>query len=187
MALSLTASFTCDAVDPVRAVDAAPRRRIRSWASVTLEHEVERMYPANVKRPNGDAWGGRAYRLFTRAGGVLRRRSGELSMRQPLYRGTWRDDIAFAQPVNVPLRILRRILERRPQTRSGVTVVIVNYNSSAMIRTVVRAVREFSPSDTQIIVVDNASRDDSWSWLRTRPLGIRALRSPANIGSSCAA
>ena len=64
--------------------------------------------------------------------------------------------------------------------RSGVTVVIVNWETLDYLRETVRAVRRFSPAQTRILVVDNGSTDGSAEWLRqagvrTVELGVRTM------------
>lgn len=69
--------------------------------------------------------------------------------------------------------------------RPGVSVVIANWNTLSYLQVTVDAVRRFSPGDTDVIVVDNGSRDGSREWLATRP-DIRALRAPWNFGHGLA-
>lgn len=125
--------------------------------------------------------GGMAYRVVAAAGRHVRRRFSPGRQRRPLYQGSALDDLLFAQPVNLAMRLARWALARE-STRAGVTVVVVNYQTPDPLRTVLAALRRFSPDDTEIIVVDNASRDHSWQWLRKRPMGIRAVRLPLNVG-----
>ena len=62
----------------------------------------------------------------------------------------------------------------------GATVVIVNWDSLAYLRTTIAAVRRFSAGGTRIIVVDNGSHDGSLAWLRTEKVETVALG--ANFG-----
>ncbi len=64
--------------------------------------------------------------------------------------------------------------------RPGTTVVIVNWNSLRFLSTSILAVKHFSPTDVEIIVVDNGSTDGSVEWLRTH--GIRHIALDKNIG-----
>jgi glycosyltransferase involved in cell wall biosynthesis len=52
--------------------------------------------------------------------------------------------------------------------RKGSTIVIVNWNSLGLIKVTLDAVRRYSPSGTNVIVVDNASEDGAAEWLRAR-------------------
>ncbi len=60
------------------------------------------------------------------------------------------------------------------------TVLTVNWNTVDYLRTVVDAIRRFSPEGTEIVVVDNASRDESRAYLRDAP--VRSLKVPINLG-----
>ncbi len=126
--------------------------------------------------------GSMAFAALSRMGSTVRETVFVGRIRQPLYKGPWWDDLLFNQPVNVPLRGLRALLRSRSNGEVGVTVLIVNYNSRDLLESVIPAVRRFSPASTRITVLDNASSDSSWSWLRTRPFGIRSIRLPVNIG-----
>lgn len=92
------------------------------------------------------------------------------------------DDLLFGQPVNTLMRVVRWLGQRRPPNASGVSVVVVNWNTLGVLRVTLGAIRRHSPADTEIVVIDNGSTDGSWEWLRTRPLDIRAVRLPVNIG-----
>lgn len=92
------------------------------------------------------------------------------------------DDLLFAQPLNLLPRLAVFVGRRRRSVDDGVTIVIVNYNTVSQLRVVLDAVRRFSPEDTRIIVVDNASVDGSRSFLASRPQGVKVIRLPANIG-----
>lgn len=75
---------------------------------------------------------------------------------------------------------------RRPTSyRPGVTVVIVNWNSLGFLRATVAATRAMSPTDTEIVVVDNASTDGSRDWL-TRRDDVRTIKVPVNLGHGLA-
>ena len=60
------------------------------------------------------------------------------------------------------------------------SVLIVNWNTLDYLRPVLDAVAKFSPPDTEIVVVDNASTDGSRAFLKRA--GVRWLRSPINLG-----
>lgn len=128
------------------------------------------------------AAGGVVFRLISRAGNITRSRFFPGRVRKPLYRGGVLEEFLYGQPVNVALRVTRAALSVRRATRPGTTVVIVNFNTSELLRDVIPAVRRFSPPNTQILVLDNDSKDGGWQWLRKRPAGIKAVRLPVNLG-----
>lgn len=66
-----------------------------------------------------------------------------------------------------------------------VTIVTVNWNSSEHLRVFLRVVTRRTPSGTQVIVVDNGSRDDSREVLAHYPR-VRSLLLPINLGHSMA-
>ena len=59
------------------------------------------------------------------------------------------------------------------------TVLTVNWNTAEFLADLVRGVRQFSP-DAELIVVDNASRDDSREVIRAS--GVRSMLLPINVG-----
>jgi glycosyltransferase involved in cell wall biosynthesis len=64
----------------------------------------------------------------------------------------------------------------------GVTIVTVNWNSVNYLRVLLSAVERFTTNcDVRVIVVDNASVDESREFLRSRP-GVRVIRLPWNFG-----
>ena len=67
----------------------------------------------------------------------------------------------------------------------GVTVVTVTWNSSRQLAVLLDLVRRRSPPDVRIIVVDNASRDDTAALLAGRS-DVRVVRLPFNIGHELA-
>jgi glycosyltransferase involved in cell wall biosynthesis len=67
----------------------------------------------------------------------------------------------------------------------GVTVVTANFDAAECLDALYTAVRHYSPPEVQIIVVDNASRDDSAAWFRRHP-DVRTLRLPVNVGHEAA-
>lgn len=70
---------------------------------------------------------------------------------------------------------------RRSDREPGVTVVIANYNGADLLPATIEAIRRFSPPDTRIIVVDNASTDGSREWLLEQD-GVRTLLNRSNLG-----
>lgn len=125
-------------------------------------------------------YGARIYRVLARTGHAIRHRWFSTRLPQPLYGSPVLDDLLFAQPVNSGLRIARW-MGRLQRTREGVTVVIVNFNTLELLRTVLSAIRRFSPPGLQIIIIDNASSDGSREWLRQKPFGVRPIYLPVNI------
>jgi len=65
----------------------------------------------------------------------------------------------------------------------GVTVVVVSYNSGM----VIAACLEALPADVRVIVVDNASTDDSREVAVAARRGVEIVRNPANVGPGTAA
>lgn len=59
------------------------------------------------------------------------------------------------------------------------TVITVNWNTAEFLRDLLRAVKKFSP-DADVIVVDNASSDDSRALIRAS--GVRSILLPMNLG-----
>jgi hypothetical protein len=96
------------------------------------------------------------------------------------------DDIAMRRPWNVVVKAARRRARRRlPHLVQGTTVVIVNWNTAAVLRDVLRAVWELSPPDTQVLVCDNGSTDASRDVLRA-DRRIQTLLLPRNAGHGAA-
>jgi glycosyltransferase involved in cell wall biosynthesis len=87
--------------------------------------------------------------------------------------------------VLVPLlraRARRRLLRLRPREA---TVVTVNWNSWAHLEVLIDVVRRRSPPGTEILVVDNGSKDESRRRLRERP-AVRTVALPVNLGHELA-
>lgn len=64
---------------------------------------------------------------------------------------------------------------------SRVTVIVVNYNSGPWLGRCVRALKGRGARYPGVIVVDNASDDESWSDLPDMP-GLEVVRLPTNLG-----
>jgi GT2 family glycosyltransferase len=65
----------------------------------------------------------------------------------------------------------------------ALSVVIVNYNSGEYTSQCLDSIREAQPDVShEIIVVDNASQDDSADWLEERYPEVELVRSPTNRG-----
>lgn len=131
--------------------------------------------------PRLSSAGSLLYGLFRHAADGTRSTLFSGRPRRPLYESTLLDDFLFAQPLNVACR-WERWRARGRSILPGVTVIIVNYNTLPLIKTVVASVRQLSPPGTRIIVVDNASTDGSRNWLQSRPYGAEAVLLPTNVG-----
>lgn len=94
---------------------------------------------------------------------------------------------AKAHLVRTGGRSVAAIRRARPprRYRPGVTVVTVNWNSLPFLRRMIAAVEAMSPSETEIVVVDNASTDGSREYLAGRQ-GISSLLLPLNVGHGVA-
>jgi glycosyltransferase involved in cell wall biosynthesis len=97
------------------------------------------------------------------------------------------DDIALNRPWNLVLRVLRGAAAARLRfpgalgIAPGVTVVIVNWNGSALLPDVLAAIERYSSDRPHVIVVDNASSDGSRGWLRSQRHRLRPVLLPRNI------
>ena len=98
------------------------------------------------------------------------------------------DDLADNRPWNLLLKLTRIWALRRLRSDAvgGVTVVVVNWETGFETATTLAAVRHFSPPDTQIFVLDNASRDGSADRFRNLDPSLRVLRLPVNVGHAIA-
>lgn len=97
--------------------------------------------------------------------------------------------------ISVLLNFLKRIFVRlmsialtkyfqcsaQPNLRPGITVLTVNWNAKPYLCVMLEAIRRLSPTDVDIIVIDNHSTDGSWEYLKTRS-DITAKRMPLNVG-----
>src|SRR5260370_16392203 len=62
-----------------------------------------------------------------------------------------------------------------------ISIIVVNWNSADYTKQCVSSIRAFThDSEYEILVVDNASSDDSVEVLQSLP-GIRLIRSPENL------
>jgi GT2 family glycosyltransferase len=63
------------------------------------------------------------------------------------------------------------------------SVIIVNYNTQALLRQCLRSVFEKTQGiDYEIIVVDNASHDGSQAMLKSEFPSVTLIESPENLG-----
>lgn len=126
--------------------------------------------------------GGRIVRVLRSSGIGLRRRFRPDRVRPPLYEGTVIDDVLFGQPLHLLMRGLRWSGQRRTVDASGISVVVVNWNTVDVLKVSLSAIRRYSPPGTELIVIDNGSTDGSREWLRSRPFGSRVVLLPVNVG-----
>lgn len=67
-------------------------------------------------------------------------------------------------------------------SRAELGVVILNYNTRDLLRDCLRSMRATRGADVDVIVVDNASRDDSVAMVRAEFPGTRVMASETNSG-----
>lgn len=108
------------------------------------------------------------------------------AIERPPAKRTLLDDVAMRRPWNLRVKWERLRARRRVgQLRPGVTVIIVNWNSGAVTADVVRAVQWFSPVDTEIMLIDNGSSDDSRAIFKGLS-GVRRIDLRGNAGHGVA-
>ena len=67
------------------------------------------------------------------------------------------------------------------------SVIIVNYNSGALTHSCLESLFGHGlPKESEVIVIDNASRDDSVAWLRSDWPQITTIANPKNVGLAAA-
>lgn len=116
---------------------------------------------------------------------AARRLSPNAGARPPWERSVV-DDVATRRPWNLRLKAERQLaLLRLPRLIDGVTVIIVNWNTKDVTADVVRAVRDLSPPDTRILLVDNGSTDGGRELFGSWP-GIDKLLLRSNAGHGVA-
>src|SRR5205807_1943511 len=64
----------------------------------------------------------------------------------------------------------------------SLSIVIPNYNGLDHLKRCLPSVCRFAPASTQVIVVDDASKDTSVAWIRRHFPGVEVLRLPENLG-----
>jgi hypothetical protein len=86
----------------------------------------------------------------------------------PPWEATVLQDLALQRPLNIVFRVLRLVVKVRAASRfpglrlrPGATIAIVNWNSLDLLEEVLVAIERFSPSETEVVVVDNGSTDGS--------------------------
>lgn len=96
------------------------------------------------------------------------------------------DDIAARRPWNLRVKWARALARRRlSRLEDGVTVIIVTWNTRDITADVVSRVRELSPRETRVLVVDNGSTDGTRRMLEAWP-GIDSLLLRSNAGHGIA-
>ena len=65
-----------------------------------------------------------------------------------------------------------------------VSIITVNYNSTEVTIELLRSIQRLAPSSLEIIVVDNASRENPSERLRAVEPGVNVIVSPVNLGFS---
>src|SRR5258708_16619361 len=71
----------------------------------------------------------------------------------------------------------------QPVERPDVTVIVVNYNTAHLLGQMFAALESGrGPFKVQVIVVDNASRDNSVEILRSRYPNVALIQNPTNVG-----
>lgn len=107
---------------------------------------------------------------------LTRRLRAAISVRSLSIRLLW--------PTLIPM-LRRRARRRLDGLDDGVTVVTVTWNSAPQLAVLLDLVRRRSPDDVRIIVVDNASRDETKAMLTGRA-DVRTVRLPVNVGHELA-
>lgn len=143
--------------------------------------------PRNAVAGGAARVAGRAGRLGWNSCRWIAQRVRRSTAYTPPWSASILDDIALNRPWNLVLRALRGLaairlrLPERIGVRTGVTVVIVNWNGGALLPDVVAAIERYSPDRPDVIVVDNASTDGSRVWLRSQRPRLRPVLLPRNI------
>lgn len=108
------------------------------------------------------------------ASGSVRRMSGRHLVSRAKFWATRAVGSTAARSARLAARHRHRELEP-----GRFTVITVNWNTAEFVRDLLRAVELFSP-EADVVVVDNASSDDSRAVIRAA--GVRALLLPVNLG-----
>jgi len=98
------------------------------------------------------------------------------------FLGRWKGQVLRRTGATVAWALRHR---RGKTYRPGITVLVVNWNSLPFLRVTVDAIRQMSPADVRILVIDNASSDGSVEFLNSRP-DVDLLRLPLNVGHGVA-
>ncbi|GIV96665.1 MAG: hypothetical protein KatS3mg057_1322 [Herpetosiphonaceae bacterium] len=81
-----------------------------------------------------------------------------------------------------PQLVLRRITGSAMNTSPLVSLILVTYNSRALLEPFFAALGETRYAPYEVIVVDNASTDETVAYLTTQQPQVRVLAHPANLG-----
>ena len=63
-----------------------------------------------------------------------------------------------------------------------VAIVILNWNGRGMMETYLPSVLNFSRSEAEVVIADNASTDDSVAWLKANYPHLRVIQLERNYG-----
>ncbi len=66
--------------------------------------------------------------------------------------------------------------------RPLLSVVIVNYNGISFLSNCLESLQAHLPESAEVIIVDNASQDDSVAWLEKHHAWVKLIRSAQNLG-----
>lgn len=67
------------------------------------------------------------------------------------------------------------------------SIIIVNYNSGKLTHSCLQSLKQHGlPAESEIIVIDNASRDDSVTWLKSDWPDITLIANDRNVGLAAA-
>jgi glycosyltransferase involved in cell wall biosynthesis len=145
-----------------------------------------------VRAKTSPALGHRRLHILLRAFALHPRRAVRELVRETLERAGRAFEHTFMRAarellwLTVVPALRLRAHRRLPRLRRGeVTVVTVNWNSSSYLRVMLRLVRSRSPGGVRILVVDNASQDDSRELL-AREECVASVRLPFNVGHDLA-
>lgn len=96
------------------------------------------------------------------------------------------DDLAMRRPWNMRVKAARwRARLRLHRLHTGITVIVVNWNTCDVTADVLRAVQHFSPPGTEVLLIDNGSTDASRDRFADWP-GIRTVFLRSNAGHGVA-
>ncbi|MEO5342829.1 MAG: glycosyltransferase family 2 protein [Gammaproteobacteria bacterium SHHR-1] len=76
--------------------------------------------------------------------------------------------------------------QERPSCRPMISIVIVNYNSGTLLERCLECLTRQSYKTFEVLLVDNASQDNSLAGVESWPLQLRLLKSETNLGFAAA-
>ena len=62
------------------------------------------------------------------------------------------------------------------------SIVIVAYGKKMLTDRLLRSIEKYTPEKHEIIVIDNASPDDTSEWVISQFPEVRLMKSPVNLG-----